>query len=141
MPYYDKNQKPDANATIPFIMTLNGQTHSHLKGLKDKFGLQVASKTTFRKADHQFSFPIINEFYERHTNDLRDEINLRPDRTVMYGHDSALDSPGHCANIAVNVLMDAGNVEFDGNGIPIATKEGSSKIVTFKVVHTTEVSN
>ena len=138
MPFIGK--RPLATIEIPVAMSLCGYGFNEIKQLRDFYNLRLPGKTSFREANLEFSYPCINQVYQEHMEDVRNEMAEVPPRVIAYGHDATFDSPGHCASIGTSIVMDVGRVQFCGQ-TPVGTKPGSHKIVAAKLTHVSEVKN
>lgn len=140
MPLTDNKRRPEDNGLIVASMALEGKTYHDLIPWK-RYGLVTPCKSVYNDIERSIVYPAINLEYDEHKENIIGELSNAEDRTIGLSGDSALDSPGSCANIGMGILLDSSRVQFDVDGRPTECNSGTGYVVAFDIRHRADTNH
>ena len=118
------NGMPIGNLLISAAILFSGNTFTPINHFATCLNLQLVSKSSFYKIQEKYVFPVVQNSWHDHQQQLLQQIRDRRSPINVCG-DGRCDSPGHSAKYGTYTLLD----------------ETSGKVVDFSLVQVTEVSS
>ena len=105
-PFIEETQMRLGNLAVTAAMVVAPIDHTSMHHFAKAIHMPFFSEQTFHLNKRYFVNPAIEELYEKHRNNVLDQVIDAPPKKLDIAIDAQYDSPGYSAEIACETMMD-----------------------------------